>query len=206
MSNGFTIEIQGLQRLQKVFKELPSRVRKGLQSELQATGEEWVGLARRDVPADRGRLKGSINFKVTDLALEIGAQSVQAPYMEFGTKRQFKAPAILGNYPAQFKGKHESAGGDPLTALTAWVKRKGLAATYTIKSRQVATRAGKRTGRTKNEAKLEKTIAFLIFRRIMKNGVKPHPFLFSGKDGSDRVTLMFDKVKKNIAAVLQKIV
>lgn len=50
MANGFTIEIEGLTKLQKVFKELPNTARKGIQNELQAVGQEWRESLLRTLP------------------------------------------------------------------------------------------------------------------------------------------------------------
>jgi hypothetical protein len=192
---GYTLEIQGLTRLQKVFNELPKQARKGIQNELQAIGEEWRGKAITDAPVDRARLKGSINFKVNDLTLEMSAQSRHAAYQEFGTGKQFDAPAILGNYPAQFKGSDE--GGDPIANLTAWVKRKGLnKPTFNTKTRKKV---------YKNKDAAARSIAFAIFKKHQREGMRPKPFLFTGKDGSDRVTFFFSKLKKNIANVLEQV-
>lgn len=198
MAGGFTIEVQGLQKLQKVFNDLPRQAQDGISNELRAIGLEWVNKAKADVPVDRARLKGSISFQVQGTSLEIVAQNEIAAYQEFGTKSKVRVPAVLGNYPSEFKGSSSSSV-DPITALTEWVRRKGLAANYSIKTQR-------RTSRNKNEAALEKTIAFLIFRKIRRDGIEPHPFLFSGKNGEDRVTFFVDKTKRNIAAVLQQII
>ena len=195
MAQGYTIQIEGLSKLQKVFSDLPKSARKGIQNELQAIGEEWKGASMRDAPVDRARIKGSINYAVHDLTLELGAQSRHAAYQEFGTGAQFEAPAILGNYPAQFKGSDE--GGDPIANLTAWVKRKGLnKPTFSTKTRRKT---------YKNKDAAARSIAFAIFMKQKRVGMKPQPFLFTGKDGSDRVTFYVNKLKKGIAGVLKQL-
>ena len=192
----YVVKIEGLEKLQKVFKRLPDQTQREIKNELSAIGEEWIGAARKDAPADRGRLRGSISKKSAATTLEIIAQSQQAAYMEFGTKKQFKAPAALGNYPAQFRGS-DSTGVNPITALTAWVKRKGLnAVTYNVKTR-------KKT--YKNKTVAARSIAFLIYRKIKRDGVKPQPFLFTGKDGSDRLGHFTKMIKANISDVLKRV-
>lgn len=195
MASGYTIQVKGLDKLQAVFKDLPKQVQSGVQNEFRAIGEEWVGAAKRDVPVDRGTLKGSISYRVNDLRLEVMAQNEYAAYQEFGTKGKFKAPAVLGSYPSEFKGSGASSA-DPLTAITAWVKRKGIVGTYSIKTRR----------RTSNSDSQARSLAYLIFRKQMKEGMKPHPYLFTSSDGADRIGHFVDKIRKNIAAVLQQIV
>lgn len=198
MSNGYTIQVRGIEQLNKLFTELPKQTQTGIENEMRAVGLSWVNAAKADVPVDRGRLKQSISFIVEKLSLTILAQSEQAAYMEFGTKKYFRAPAILGNYPSEFKGSSGSSV-NPIEALTAWVKRKGLATNFSVSTRR-------RTSRSQNEARLERTIAYLIWRKIRKEGVKPQPFLFTGKDGSDRIEFFVEQIRKNIAAVLQQII
>lgn len=198
MAGGVTIQVKGMDKLQKVFSDLPKQVQAGIENEMRATGLSWVAAAKADAPVDRGRLKQSISFLVNNLSLAILAQSEEAAYMEFGTKTHYKAPAILGSYPAEFKGSSGSTG-DPIQALTAWVKRKGLAANFSVSTRR-------RTSRSQSEARLERTIAYLIWRKIRKEGVKPQPFLFTGRDGSDRIDFFVNQIRKNIAAVLQQII
>lgn len=182
MAQALIIEVKGIQKLNSVFSRLPRVVQHEVKNELRAIGEEWVGKAKSDAPVDRARLKGSISYNLHDLNLEIIAQNEIAPYQEFGTKRQFKAHRSLGNYPDQFRGS-SSSNVNPIVALTDWVRRKGI-----------------------GDGKNDKSVAYLIFRKIKREGIKPHPFLFSGRDGSDRLTYFFNKVRKNIAAVLREIV
>lgn len=193
----FTVKIDGLEKLSKVFRQLPKVMQREINGELRAIGEEWTGQARADVPVDRARLKNSISFKTTDLTLEVVAQNEYAPYMEFGTKSNVKPNPTLAGYEGQFKGSSPS-GVDPIVALTAWVKRKGLnAVTYNVKTR-------KKTYRNKSVA--AKSIAIAIFKTIKKEGVKAHPFLFTSKEGHDRVAQYVQKLKDNIVGVLKQFV
>lgn len=193
----YVVKIEGLAKLEKLFKQLPVVVQKEIKNEMSAIGDEWVGAARRDAPADRGRTRGSISKKSAATTLEIIAQAQQAAYMEFGTKKYFKAPAALGNYPAQFRGSN-TTGVNPITALTEWVKRKGLnAPTYSVKTKKKS---------YKNKSVAARAIAFMIFRKIKKWGVKPQPFLFTGANGEDRLGYFTDKIKKSVSDVLKRAV
>lgn len=198
MASGYKIEVKGIDNLDKVFAQLPKQTQNGIENEMRAVGLSWVSAAKSDAPVDRARLKQSISFIVDRLSLTIVAQSEHAAYMEFGTKGKVKVPATLGSYPNEFRGSGES-NVDPIQALTEWVRRKGLAATYSVKTRR-------RTGRSVSEERLERTIAYLVWRKIRKEGVKPQPFLFTGKDGSDRIDFYVEQIRKNIAAMLQQII
>jgi hypothetical protein len=198
MADGFTIKIDGLERLNRVLDQLPRNVKSGVQQILHENGHDWMNKARADVPVDRALLKNSISFNVQATTLQIIAQNDTAAYQEFGTKSHVDAPAILGDYPNQFRGS-SGRGGDPILALTEWVRRKGFAANYSI-------RTHRRTRRTKNESVLEKSIAYRVYRKIKKEGIKPRPFLFRSRNGEDRITYYYNRIKQDIADLLQSIV
>lgn len=198
MASGYTIKVDGIDKLDRIFSQLPRQTQEGIENEMRAAGLSWVNAAKADAPVDRARLKQSISFVVGRLSLTIIAQAEHAAYMEFGTKSKVKVPPSLGSYPNEFRGSGESSV-DPLQALTEWVRRKGLAATYSVKTRR-------RTSRSRSEERTERTIAYLIWRKIRKEGVKPQPFLFTGKDGSDRTEFYVEQIRKNIAAMLQQII
>lgn len=198
MANNFTIEIKGLEAVAKLFQDLPKKAQTQITNEFKAIGSEWAGAAKADAPADRSRIRGSITNKASSLTLELAAQTAYAAFQEFGTKGKFKAPEEVRQYASQFKGKGDSGGVNPIVALTAWVKRKGLnAVTYNIKTR-------KKT--FTNKEKAARSIAFLIYRKIKREGLKPQPFLFSDKNGGDRVKYFVDKLRKNIAEGLKDII
>jgi hypothetical protein len=196
MANGFTIQIDGLQRLQKVMKRLPSSLKKEINAEFGAIGDEWKGAAQQDAPVNNSRLRASISKKREDLSVEIVAQAGHAGYMEFGTKSKARVPAELSSYASQFRGKGDNGGVSAIDALTKWVQRKGLNnMTYNVKSRKKS---------YKNKTEAAKAIAFLIFRKIKKYGVAPQPFLFTAKNGSNRLEFFTKKLKTNISNAIER--
>jgi hypothetical protein len=201
--SAFEVKINGVDKLTKFLESRGKVYKDEVKEEFKDAARIIKGEMQRDAPVDVGRLKNSVSIVPrNDLAVEIVAPVGYAPYMEWGTKSKAKIPSELQSYASQFRGPTGISDTDPLIALTAWVRRKGLAATYDIKSRNIITRAGKRTRRNKGEAKREKTIAWLIFRKIRKFGVKPHPFFFYTPGGQSRMEkakkLIIDKLK-NIA-------
>ena len=171
MATGFSFKVQGLDRLLKVFDQLPKQVQKELQAELGITAKEIRDGAKKDAPADEARLKNSISVKEPgSLTFEIVAQTSYAGYLEFGTKTKTSIPAGLEDIASQLKGP-SGGQGNPIDALTAWVKRKGIAGTYSTKTRR-------RLGNKSTKEKQDRQVAFIIWQKIRKYGIKPQPFFF----------------------------
>lgn len=191
------IGIKGLNEANKFLSRVDKAFKKEVKAEMKFAAEEVADLIRRDAPVDTSRLKNSISVKQgTGLGVEIVAQSNHAPYMEFGTKKHFKAPNGLEGYASQFRGATGISNVDPLVALTRWVKRKGIGATYSARGNR---------GRSKKDAQRDRTIAFLILRKIKRDGVKPHPFFFTNESGVDRMKQANKLVTERLVSALKRI-
>jgi HK97 gp10 family phage protein len=167
---GFTMKVQGLDRLQSVFKKLPVEMKKELTAELDLTGKEIAANAKKDAPTDEARLKQSISSKKTgSLQFEVVAQTAYAGYLEFGTKSKTVVPPGLEGVASSLKGA-TGGSGNPLEAITKWVKRKGIAGTFSTKTRKLS--------RSKASLDNIKQVAFLIWRHIRKFGIKPQPYFY----------------------------
>ncbi len=142
--------------------------------------------AKQLAPVDEGHLKGSIFQQPGRFSSTVGASVNYAAYLEFGT-RKFAA-SYVASLPAQWQELAQSKRGGSsgtfeqfVLRLTEWVHRKGLgtglagkigvAGTYSTKTR-------KRTGGKDTQAKEDRQVAYLIARKIMKNGIKAQPFLY----------------------------
>lgn len=149
--SGFNIDITG--DINKKLDELTKQVRQTVDDELLAFGFDTVGMAKELAPADEGILRNSITFEKQELAVEIIVAVNYAAYLEFGT-RSFAAvyvatlPATWQEYAATFKG---GGGGfeDYFRNIFEWCKRKGI----------------------------EPAAAYPIAISILRNGIRPHPFL-----------------------------
>lgn len=195
-----SIEVKGLKEFQDYMTNLNKGQRKVIRQEFAEAAGEVVNKMKKDVPVDQARLKSSITYKmISDTELEIMAQSAYAPYVEFGTKKNFRADSEVQGYANTFKGKTGISDVDPLVALTAWVRRKGLAATYSTKVYNIRSKSGKRNSRTKAEADREKQTAYAIFWSIKKKGIKAQPFFFRSASGTSRIT----ELQKAIAQRLE---
>lgn len=188
-----SIEVKGLQELQAYMANLNKNQKKVIKQEFKEAGNEIVSKMKRDVPVDQARLKNSISYLMNgNTDLEIVAQSSYAPFVEFGTKSKFSAASEVQSYAATFKNYKGDGSVKVIDALTNWVRRKGLVATYNIKTK-------KRSSRTKAEAQRETKAAWAIFWSIKKTGIKPQPFFFRTSTGQSRIT----EIQKTIAQRLE---
>lgn len=197
---GFQFEIKGLDKLNALFRKLPAQLKDEVRAELELTANEIAADMRRDAPKDENLLSKSITTKKEPkLSWAIIAQKQYAGYQEFGTKSKAVIPAGLETVAAQFKGPGDSGTVSPIVALQKWVKRKGLAATYSTTRYNISSRAGVRRRRNKKEAAREKQIAFLIWRHIKKFGIKPQPFFYKQLGPAE------PRLNQRIAAVLKRV-
>jgi HK97 gp10 family phage protein len=189
---GFSLKVTGLDRLQKVFYQLPVRARKELKAELKVTASEVRDAAKSEAPADEARLKQSISFKENGaLGFNVVAQTAYAGYLEFGTKSKAVIPAGLQDIANQLKGPAPGQG-NPLEALQKWVKRKGIAGIYSVKTRKVSN--------SKASLANIKQVAFLIWRHIRKFGIKPQPYFFKQVPPAEQ------KLKTRLANFIKRII
>jgi len=120
---------------------------------------------------DRGTLAKSISAQQNNLfnwTVAVGA--TYGAFVEFGTKGKARVPAGFEDVAARFKG-FKGNGGKLYDAIYQWVKRKGLTATYSVKTKR-------RTKFNKSEEKRTQEVAFLIARSIYRYGITPKPFFY----------------------------
>lgn len=119
---------------------------------------------------DRGTLAKSISAQQNspfNWTVAVGA--TYGAFVEFGTKGKARVPAGFEDVAARFKG-FKGNGGKLYDAIYQWVKRKGLTATYSVKTQ--------RRTKSKGEDKRTQQIAFLIARSIYRYGITPKPFFY----------------------------
>lgn len=207
-----SVKIEGLQALVTKFDTFEKDVQKKLQDELIDWGNNTKGRAIRnlsqpypDGAVDRGILKNRIEVDIKPLNVSVVVASDYAAYVEFGTKKFAAAyvatlPQDWRTFAAQFKGGGGGTFADFVKRLTEWVHRKGLgtgfagnigvAGTYSTKTR-------KRTGNKQTQASQDKQAAYLIARKIVRDGMRAHPFLYPASEES-RVEL-----ERNLKAIFQ---
>ena len=159
-----------LKRLETAKKTVQAEV----SGEIGAAAMKFRDDAARTAAAnggDRGTLAKSISAQQNNLfnwTVAVGA--TYGAFVEFGTKGKARVPAGFEDVAARFKG-FKGNGGKLYDAIYQWVKRKGLTATYSVKTQR-------RSKFTKSEEKRTQQIAFLIARSIYRYGITPKPFFY----------------------------
>ena len=96
--------------MQTKLKKLKAFDRRILATEIAKTGAEISRLAKRSAPKDTGALQQSISFGARGKQVQVVADKIYAPYVEFGTGGKVKLDDMLelgipSSYAMQFKGK-----------------------------------------------------------------------------------------------------
>jgi len=177
------------------IKNASEQIQAKIDNELNAFGLGTVADAKRFAPVDEGVLRNSISLKKEKLKVTVTVGVNYAAYLEFGT-RKFAAsyvsslPQDWQTFANGFKGK---GGGDMeefIKRLVEWVKRKGIAGVYSVKSRKRMGTVVKNIGTTKQGQDLEDyEAAYGIALHIIRNGIRPHPFLYPAYE-KNRVELI----------------
>jgi hypothetical protein len=179
MSRGVSIQVEGLDKLKKKFGSIPENIRAEVDAEMAVTARDFVNRAVEAAPVDVGFLRGQITFnKVSEMNYEIVSGANYSAFIEFGTKSKVQIPAGLSSYAAQFKGKGTGNLDEFLRALTQWVKRKGIAASWSNwgqfhRVTRKRTKVSEAFRINENEQ-----IARVIMIKILMKGIKAQPFFF----------------------------
>ena len=192
------LQVKGIDALIRKMDKLASNVQKDVQAELNAWADATSTNAKSLVSAnssDEGALLRSISPLYGDGTASVVASAKYAAYIEFGTRKYAAAyvstlPADWQTYAASFKGK---AGGDYfefLNAILDWVKRKGITARYSVKTK-------KRLRNSKADDDRLVDAAQAIALSILRNGIKPKPFMYPS------VNKTLPTLKKKLRAIFK---
>jgi HK97 gp10 family phage protein len=149
--------------------------------------------AKRNAPADEGKLRSSINstFDPRKFTVKITVATDYAAYQEFGTRKFAAAyvgtlPQEWRTYAATFKGKTGGSMDEFIQSIMAWVNRKGIGADIT-KSGNVSSSA--------SSLDKQQQAAYWIAINILQNGIKPKKFLYEAvKDNLPKLQSDFNKI------------
>ncbi len=171
------IKTKGIEAALAKFDKAAQKIEKGIQTELNAWAIETATLAKQYAPVDEGHLRGSIAAEFGKMKASVTVAVNYAAYVEFGTRRFAAAhvaslPQDWQSFAAQFKGKGGGSFEEFIMRLVQWVKRKGIGATYNVQTKR-RVRVGKQTAKQTMEAD-----AYAIALHILRNGIRPHPFLY----------------------------
>lgn len=196
MATGLYIDARQLQKGAKGFDRLIKEFPDKISYVLDGAADEIVRNAKRAAPKDRGETQQGISADISKpLSKQITSRAPHSAWIEFGTGKyaaQYVStlPAEYAAYAAQFKTGSKKF--PPIKVIAEWVKRKGLAGTYSIKTKR-------RTGNKATREKQDLQVAYLIARAIFINGVHPHPFMIPA------LIAQAPKINRDLTALLNKL-
>lgn len=164
-----SVTIIGFKEYGRKLRDYPKVLRQRIDAEVEDLALDWVERAIASAPADEGFLRNGISAYKQGTSWYVVSRAAYSAYMEWGTRSLVQVPAELSNYAQQFKGKSFGSFADMLIAIRAWVKRKGI----------------------------DEEFAFIIALKILRVGVRPHPFFFIHKAA---IEIQMKEVMKKLAA------
>lgn len=184
-----SLKIDGLNTTLNKIRDLEKITQKEVVKELNTFGLKTVAEAKRLAPVDEGFLRNSIASEVTvsgnEIKCEVSVNADYAAYVEFGTKKFAAAyvsslPADWQTYAATFKGKGRGGSfNDFVLKLVKWVSKKQIGVTYSVSSRR-------KNRQTKDE---KYQIAYAIALKILREGIRQHPFLFPAYNNQSKALI-----------------
>lgn len=151
--SGTVIKIEGLEKTLARFDV--KKYEPKIQTCFNNFGIRVELAAKQAVPVDEGKLKSSVFQQPGRLSVTVGASANYASFQEFGTRKFAAAyvatlPKDWQAFAMQFKGGGSGTFQDFVMSLVGWCKRHGIS---------------------------EKA-AYPIALKILRNGLKPQPFLY----------------------------
>lgn len=146
----FNVQIDGVEKVLASLKRLDKTT--AFEDILEAGATDIALRAKSKAPADVGGLRNAISVKKAGaLSYAVVAQKTYAPFVEWGTKSKAIIPAELQGIASRYKGGGRATKVSAKEAIFEWARRNGIP---------------------------EKRW-YLVYRSIMTNGIRPHPFFFS---------------------------
>lgn len=200
---GFALNLSGMENLTKMLKTIEDDLTKGVAEEISASTMKIEKDAKRNAPVNIGTLRQSIHGESTlnGMTGKVIVDASYGAYVEFGTGGKVKIPAGYEEFAGQFRGKSGGSLEEFIKALTLWVKRKGLAGTYMATAYSLSTRQAtkiKRFGTRKQRASEDEKLARFLAIKILKNGIRPQPFLIPAYE--EEKPKLFNRLKRLLNA------
>lgn len=188
----FALKLNNLDKLSKRLTEIEGNLIKEVGAELSAATMNIEKGAKRLAPVNMGGLRNSINaISYGKLTHAVVVNVTYGAYIEFGTGGKVSIPAGYESYAAEFKGGKNGSFKDMVLALAEWVKKKGLTGTYSVKTQR---RTGSKSVKNSEDMKL----AYAIAISILRNGIRPQPFLIPAYEMEK--PKLFNRLKKLLNA------
>ena len=132
--------------------------------------------AQMNAPSNIGKLRQSIRTqeeKRADFKIIVG--SPYGAFLEFGTGKKVSVPAEMKAIAIQFKGKKTGTFDEFIRSLLDWIKQKGITGSYSVKTKR---RSKAKNSFGESNSGEDERIAFAIAMSILRNGIKPQPYLY----------------------------
>ena len=174
------LKLDGVQATLNKIQGVNNAITREIDRELRASANTIVKDAKRMAPANFGEIRNSIDFeKKAFLRYEIFADAYHAPYLEFGTRAKVKIPSEMSVVAQAVKSRpKKGTWAEFVDNIQDWIKRKGIAATQIRQNKSGKNKGKFRKAGVLAQAIYERQLAFLIARKIYKNGINPQPFLY----------------------------
>jgi HK97 gp10 family phage protein len=157
-----SITIGNLDKVLAEIKAYPQDIKKIINNEFLAFGDNTANDMKRLAPKNEGALVQSINTNIDldQMILHVGAYIEYAAYLEFGTKSFAAAyvaslPEDWQAFAAEHHGEGEGTFAELIQAIMKWVELKGIASGKDIKQ-----------------------ASYLIARKIVRDGIKAQPYFY----------------------------
>ncbi|CAB5218388.1 phge_HK97_gp10, phage protein, HK97 gp10 family [uncultured Caudovirales phage] len=168
-----TFRVDGLSDMINALGKFSTKIEKEISLEVAASALKIQTEAKKNAPVNLGTLRNSIHLTSTlsekKTIYRVSTPLKYAPYIEFGTGGKVKVDGYE-SFASQFKGSKSGTFKEMLAALAEWVAKKGLAGTYSVKTRR-------RTGTKSKRASQDMKVAYAIAISILRKGLRPQPFL-----------------------------
>jgi hypothetical protein len=189
------IEIKGIDALQGKVASYSKRK----EIQINAALKDWANRTSRDAKAlvsanssDTGFLQNSISPEYGKGYSAVVAASKYAAYVEFGTRKfasQYVStlPSDWKAYAATFKGSSGGSITEFFNAILEWVQRKGIVATYSVKTGR------RQRGGAKEQDRSVRAAELIVFK-ILRDGVKAKPFIYPSVNKN--LPILLEDIKK----------
>jgi len=170
---GVTIQVSGLDAMLSKLNKLANDNGRTARVITEATSDNIITEAKQSAPADLGKIRQNLNWvnngDGTNILINLFCNAPEAIYQEFGTGPMVDVPEQFADVAATGQNSGTGTWADFIAALTDWIARHGLLNTYSIDTKRVSHKASK----DDNEQ-----LAWVIARKILRDGLKPQPFLY----------------------------
>lgn len=175
-----TVRVEGINEMVAKLTALGANNARMANAILNAGADNIVLEAKQSAPADLGKIRQGIGKEQDGNTVRIFCNAPEAIYQEFGTGPMVDIPERFADVAATGKNSGTGTWADFIIALTGWVSRHGILNTYSVKTHRVSFKASK----DQNEQ-----VAYAIAKKILRDGLKPQPFLYPALINNERKIL-----------------